>query len=228
MPERAKRYTRTPAYLVVRGIPVPRAGSVPTSPPEVEGYCWPEEIVLGAIHSGTVQAARAERDAEALLRWCRDRVRRGDRTALLDLLDLNPAFIADRWVREEVGRLMEGGLLARRRGRPKGRCLRHPLAVMGLIQYLIEMGHAANPEQAFGQCEALGILPYDTAKRCYYEARGDRRFRPILLKFPEYTEEVPSDDTERRTSHVLGPGVEVTATWADPRFGTVRIAFRGE
>lgn len=218
----------TPVCMVVRGIPVPRDGTVPTTPSEVEEYRWPEDMALGAIMSGPVQAERAQREGEALLRWCRDRLRRGDRAALLKLLDINPAFIATRWVREELGRLVRGGLPLRRRGRPTGRHTLHPLALVGLVHYFIDTGLAENPEQAFGKCEEFGVLPYDSAKRYYYQARRDSRFRPILLEFPEYAHEVAAVDAERPTQHVLEPGVEVTATWQDPRLGNVRVTFRGE
>jgi hypothetical protein len=228
MPNHTRRYRRTPVTLVVRGIPVPRAGTVPTKPLEADEPHWPEAITLGRIETGLVQADRAQRETEALLRRCRDRLRRGDRAALVELLDMNPAFIAVGWVREEFGRLAASGLLARKRGRPRGWSLRHPLAVVGLVSYVIEAGLAKNPEQAFGKCEEFGVLAYEAAKRAYYQARQDARFRPILMEFPEYAEEVDAVEAERSRRHLLGPGGEVTATWHHPRFGTVRATFRGE
>lgn len=228
MPEPAKGYTYTPVCMVVRGIPVPRDGTVPTTPPDPDECRWPEGMALGGIVTGTVQAERAQREAEVLLRRCRARLRRGDRAALFELLDTNPAFIWVRWVREALGRLAAGGLLSRRRGRPKGRYTLHPLAVVGVVHYFIETGRARNPEQAFARLEEFGVLPYDSAKRYYYQARRDSRFRPILLEFPEYAQEVAAVDAERPPQHVLGPGVEITATWQDPRLGTVRLTLRGE
>lgn len=149
-------------------------------------------------------AEGAEREAEEMLKVCQARVNRGERWALMELLDANPAFIADGWVRRTFGHFIEQGVPLRRRGRVRGKYHFHPLVVVGLVEYLLEKGAAKSIDQAFRRLEELRILAYDAAKELYYRTRREDRFKPILLKFPELARRVSAEELA-----VLFPRIEM-------------------
>jgi hypothetical protein len=81
MVDGTQRYRLTPAVGVFRGIPLPRADSVPSGPPETESGPGFTTLRLGGIASDAVEPARVQREAEAPLRRCQARLRQGDRGA---------------------------------------------------------------------------------------------------------------------------------------------------
>ncbi len=172
----------------------------------------------------------ARREAQAMINETRARVDSGHPEAILELLDANPAFIAVRWVRETLGKLAREGQLRRRRGRVAGRRRFSPLVLVGLVNHLILMGDAANPEQAFGVLEQAEILKYGTAKDLYYRGVREDRFKPILLAFEELARCV-SDDALRPLldqADVLGAGKTIRRLVRDPELGEVDIEFAAE
>jgi hypothetical protein len=215
--------------MVIPGIPIVGEGVLPKAPPEKEAFACPREIPVLGISTLSSQPNRAIREAEVLLRECWHRHRRGDRSAILELLDFNPFFISVRWVREELVRLLEGGLPLRRQGLPRGRYEMHPLLVVGLVEHLIATGRAANREQAFGKLEELRVLPYGSAKDGYYRGLREKRFRSIVLAFPELAQEISAEESAAQLSRgeVLQAGREITRTWEHPRLGTVKMVLRG-
>jgi hypothetical protein len=172
-----------------------------------------------------ISLERARNEADALLDRARHRLARGDRYALLELLDINPEFIAVAWVREELGRLVEGGLPLRKPGRPRSRYRVSPLMVTGLVEYLIATGKAKNPEQAFARLEAVGVLSFEFAKECFYRARREKRFAPVLMMFPELKQLISAEEGGRllaRSETLPGRG-SIRRTWQDPKLGEVEF-----
>lgn len=176
------------------------------------------------------QADAARREAEAMLASCRGEVERGHHYALMELLDANPAFMAVAWVRETCRSFVKEGHPLRRRGRIRGKYTFHPLMLVGLVRHLIAMGDAKSPEQAFGLLEELRVLPYGTAKDLYYRGVQEDRFKPILLEFPEYAQQVTAAELQGFLARVemLEPGRPVQRTIQDPRLGEVEITFRAQ
>lgn len=216
------RYEVVPARLVLPAVPT--LDPTPRRLAELRD----DHIVrvTGATTLPSTTAA-AEAEAQALLAMCRERVEAGHPEVLLELLDAHPDFIKDRWVRDTVGQLARDGRLRRRRGRVRGRRTFHPLIVVGLVNHLIRMGDAQNPEQAFGLLEQLEVLKYGTAKDLYYRGvRGDR-FKPILLAFDDAAECVSEDVRQPMLARVemLAPGTSTTRHVSDPELGDVEITF---
>ncbi len=146
--EKPKRYEIIPFRMVLSGIPIPADGALPDGPSEESDACqWPAELPITGVFTRPTCPERARQQAEELLRHCRERLRRRDRSAIPELLDLNPEFISVRWVREELLRLLEGGLPLRKLGRPWGRYKRNPLFVVGTPCHRIYQIVPSVPEQ---------------------------------------------------------------------------------
>jgi hypothetical protein len=228
--EKPKRYEVIPIRMVLSAIPIPADGALPDSPSEESDACqWPDELPITGVFTRPTCLERARQQAEELLWHCRERLRRGDRSAIPELLDLNPEFISVRWVREELFQLVEGGCPLRKRGRPWGRYKMHPLFVVGLVEHLMVTKRAKNPEQAFGRLEELGVLSYESAKECFYRAQREKRFEPVLMEFPELRQVISDEEAARllRTAEVLQPGKKSVRRWEDSRLGTVELVIEG-
>jgi len=173
-------------------------------------------------------AERAEREAEEMLKICRARLSRGERWALTELLDANPAFIADGWVRRTFGQFIEQGVPLRRRGRVRGKYHFHPLVVVGLVEYLLEKGVVKSIDRAFRHLEELRVLAYDAAKELFYRTRQEDRFKPILLRFPELARRVSAQELAALFPQVemLEPGSPVVRRFRDPERGEMEVVFR--
>jgi hypothetical protein len=170
----------------------------------------------------------AQREAQAMLDETRARVEAGHPEAILELLDANASFIAIRWVRETLGQLARDGRLRRRRGRVTGRRRFSPLVVVGLVNHLILMGDAKNPEQAFGALEEANILTYGTAKDLYYRGVREDGFKPVLLEFEELASRVSEDALGPILDRAEEPEAGKTITWrlSHPELGEVEIEFK--
>src|SRR6266849_2953892 len=149
---------------------------------------------FNGVRTEATSYSAAEREAEKMLADCRRRVARREYHALIELLDANPAFIADAWVRATYLDLAKKKLLVRRRGRIEGKRLFHPLIVAALVEHLIATGEVETTERAFVRLEELELLKYETAKDLYYRGRQQDRFRPIFLEFPEFTRRISVDE----------------------------------
>jgi hypothetical protein len=187
-----KGYEITPFRAVVPAIPEVATG--PLDPGRIKAA---QEISITGLRTEATTLHSASGQAAEMLADCRRRVSRHEYHALIELLDANPAFIADRWVHETLLDLIRRKLLARRRGRIEGKRRFHPLVVVGLVEHLIAHGHAATPEKAFVELANLEVLMYETAKDLYYRGRRQDRFRPILLEFPDLTREFHSKKAMR-------------------------------
>ena len=216
------RYEVVPVRLVLPAIPTLDATRRPLAELRDEHTI---RVTGATTLPCTVSGAEAE--VQALLAMCRERVDAGHPEVLLELLDAHPDFIKNRWVRETMGQLARAGKLRRRRGRVRGRRAFHPLIVVGLVNHLIRMGDAKNPEQAFGLLEQLKILKYGTAKDLYYRGVREDRFKPILLAFDDLAECVSEDAVQSMLARaeVLAPGASITRRVSDPELGEVEITF---
>ncbi len=203
------RYKITPIRLVIPGVPVLAEG-----PLNVDEIRTAHTIRITGVATGFFNTEAARREAEQLLGDCQARFSRGDRSALIELLDANPAFIAVEWVRETYERLRKAGVPLRRRGRIRGKHEFHPLVVMGLVRRLIESGAARHVDDAFRQLEALKILEYGTAKDLYYRGEAQDRFRPILLEFREGERIVPAAEVDPVLARAVTPGPGQRLQWA--------------
>ncbi len=166
---------------------VPFQVAVPVIPefaPAFEPRAGDKAMPVVAGHTGEIRFASIEETTNALLRSYRRRVDRGDRRALGELLDLNPAFISVEWVAEAVARYAETELSIRRTGRPRGTCRRSPLFVVGLVEHLIRTKRAKNLEQVFHWFEEHEVLSYGRVKTLYYQERNDPRVRAVLINQP--------------------------------------------
>ena len=206
----------TPVRLVLPAIPI-----LDEAPRPLDELRVDHTIRVTGLRTLPTSIEAAEREADAMLAECRTRVEGGHSQALLELLEANPAFVADSWVRETLARLLKAGRLSRRRGRPRDRRQFHPLVVVGLVEHLIGMGDAANPEQALHLLEEIRVLNYGTAKDLYYRSVRQDRFRPILLKFPELAQRLSLEETTAFLSRVevVQPGRPVHRKTSDPLLG---------
>jgi len=186
-----------------------------------------QEIPITGLRTVVCTTERATREAQEMIQACRARVERGESWAVTELLDANPAFIADPWVRHTLGEMVEQRRPLRRRGRIRGKYQFHPLVVVGLVEYFLEHGAVKSIEQVFHRLEELKILAYDAAKELYYRTRREDRFRPILMEFPELSRRLSAEETAALVARVemLGPGSRITRTFHDPRLGTVGATF---
>ncbi len=217
---KSKMYEITPFHMEVPAVPVLDPNPRPLSEPGDDHTI----SITGAItRLFTTEAAR--REAEAMVAECQARVRAGHRHAIIELLDANPAFIAVPWVAETLARLLKAGLPLRRRGRIRGKHKFHPLVVVGLVNHLIAMGDAKNPEQALQLLEDNRVLNYGTAKDLYYRGVREDRSKPILIEFPELARRVPAAAIEPLLSRIemLGPGRPVQRKISDSKLGEVEI-----
>ena len=222
------RYIGRPFRIVLAGIPDPADGAVQTKGHEDGHIKMPETLAITGISTQATSADRAKREADALIRQCQERVAAGHVAAILELLDINPEFIRDAWVRETYLRLSEEGRLRRRRGRPIGRDQVCPLVIVGLVGHLVETKRVKNREQAFGRLEELGLMTYAAAKDSFYRGRRERRFQAIYLDFPDLEREMTAEEMAYFSqAEMVEPGRTIRRTFEDPRLGRVEFGLKG-
>jgi len=184
----------------------------------------PATLAINGISTPTTSVDLAKNEADALLRRCRELVAVGRAEAILELLDINPEFIKDAWVRETYIRLAEEGRLRRAPGRPIGRDKVNPMVVVGLVGHLIETKRAKNREQAFGVLEELGLMTYAAAKDSFYRSRREARFKPIYLEFPELERELTAEEVAYfMRAEMVEVDRTAMRTFDDPRLGRVEF-----
>jgi hypothetical protein len=208
-------YECTPVSLLVPAVPV-FSGTISRRQTE-----FPVIGVEGAV----CQLERARKETDVKLRRCREQVQRGNRYAVVELIDQNPAFISDSWVSETLLRLQKSGLSLRRPGRRFGSYeMWHPLVVIGLVNHLVKSDHAKNREEAFRMLAELGFFSsYDAAKAAYYRALGNKHIVALLFENPSAARIVPAatikEKLERANSLQPGSAVQYKS-------GQMQINFR--
>ncbi|MEX2223217.1 MAG: hypothetical protein WEG40_15600 [Candidatus Rokuibacteriota bacterium] len=220
---KSRVYEMTPIRVSLSAIPDLGDSALP-----VDQIRTSQEFPIAGARTLPCTTEGATREAAEMLEACKARVAGGDRWALTELLDANPAFIADSWVRYTLGRFIEQGVPLRRRGRIRGKYHFHPLIVVGLVEYLLKKGVVPSVDQAFHRLEELRILAYDAAKELYYRTRREDRFRPIVLEFPELARRVSAEELAALFPYVemLDAGSRITRQFRDPERGDVEVAFQ--
>ena len=221
---RIKGYEITPTRMIVPAIP-----TVSGDPLDVNRIRIKQEILFNGVRTEPTTVHAAEREAQEMLAECRRRIAHRQYHALIELLDANPHFIADAWVRGTCVDLAKRKLLVRRPGRIQGKHQFHPLIVAGLVEHLIATGEVKTPERAFIRLEELGVLKYETAKYLYYRGRAQDRFRPILLEFPEFRRRISVEEGEAfiRRTHVLQARETMAYRGEDPVLGEIELVVGG-
>lgn len=209
---------------------VPFRMSVPAAPkpaPEVlQGGRFPDKIPILGLDGQPTRLQEAQRRAEELLRRCRYRHERGNRTAVIDLVRGHPELVfMDAWLRQT---LLNATLLRKKPGRPRSSFYRHPLVIVGLVSHLRETGEAATVEEALHRLDELGFGFYDSLKSAYYQAHSESRFQAVLKEYPARRQLLAAEEAKRLLSRVrrLGPGEEITYTGSDPRLGELTVRFK--
>jgi len=207
---------------------VPAIARLSDGPLPVDQIRMGNGLSITGLRTLPCTAEGAAREAAQMLEACKARVNRGESRVLIELLDANPAFIADGWVRETLGQFIERGIPLRRRGRVRGKYHFHPLIVVGLVEYLLETGAVKSIDTAFHRLEELKILAYDGAKELFYRTRREDRFRPILLEFPELARRVSAQELAALLPRVqmLDAGSRITRTFRDPIRGVLEVEFQ--
>lgn len=183
-------------------------------------------IDIRGIRTHTTCVDEAERLSRVVLRDLERAIRCGDRTYVAKALQDRPELILVRSIRSTLSRWISNGSLRPPRGRPRGSAAWCPPVVAGLVDHLVSTGGARNRENAFASLSVLG-LSYDSAKRLYWQASREQRFRPLLLLDEELAR--PVEDRDRRwmaSAQPLLPGRPVLRRCHDPAVGgTVNIEF---
>jgi hypothetical protein len=222
------RYMGTPFRIVIPGMPRPSDGVVPTEAPRDGELEMPATLAINGVSTPQTSMDRAKRQADALLRQCQERVAAGRTTAILELLDINPEFIKNAWVRDTCIRLGDEGRLRRAPGRPIGRDKVCPMVVVGLVGHLIETRRTKNREQAFGVLEDLGLMTYSAAKDSFYRGWREPRFKPIYLEFPELEREMTAEEVAYfMRAEMVEAGRTAKRTLKDPQLGHVEFGLSG-
>jgi len=209
---------------------IPAVPELPDGEVDVQRLQAKGELSVTGLRTEPCTLNGAQREAQEMLADCRHRVSVGQYHALIELLDANPEFIRDAWVRETYLALAKSNLLRRRRGRIEGKRRFHPLIVVGLVHHLIANGTVATPEKAFYALHDLDLLKYDTAKDLYYRGRQQDRFRPILLEFPEFKQYLSREEGDAllRRVRLLQPHEQITYRGRAAELGEVEFVIKSD
>jgi len=217
-----RTYECIPWRVTIPATPVPAAGLI-----DWDALVQRETLQITGLATDFFTTAAAQREADRMLRACREQVRRGNRYALTELLDDNPAFILVEWVRETYLRLLKGGLPLRRPGRTRGKHMVNPLVIRALVDCLVERQEVPNREQAFHYLADKGLASYYAVRSFYYRGRQDSHFQPVYFEFPERSVRVPASIAEPFLARVriLEAGSRLQYRGKDPRRGRVDATF---
>lgn len=217
----SRRYEFTPLAIDLPAFPKPASDAL------ARRDC--KNLRISGIETLPTSLDEAVRQTTDVLKHYKRRVNAGDPSALLELLDINPRFIAHRWVCERYLRLYRSGRLHRRRGRPKGQYKVHPLTVFGLVNHLCSVEGVLNPEQAFGRLEELGIVPYSTAKRLCLQVTTERRFQAFVSEFPSVSYELDERAAEQLNDfETLTPGSRISRCIHDETHAPLEITIEAK
>lgn len=160
------------------------------------------------------------------------RVKAGDFSALLELLDEAPWYAYHPWVRDALRRFRDHPRLTRPRKRPRGRTKLDPLVVVGIVNALCDGGRARSRERAFGKIEDWELCSAETAKRLYREALKEAATKPraVAIEFPDDAVLVSEAEVQalRAGADALRPYSLIERTITDPeRGGPVVVRLEG-
>lgn len=222
------RYIRTRFKLTPFGLP---RYSVPGTNSELPGLSTRGRAVpslIGMVTRRTNIDAASGRSV-LLLRQCQRRVKGRDFSALLELLDEEPFFIFHPWVDASIKRFRDHPRFGRqKRGRPKKSYASNPLALLGLVESLLDSGRAKNRHQAFSLIEEWRLTSYDTAKRTYRRELGNTAPREVMIEYLEGTEYVSEAEAEavRKSARELRPNEAIRLSEMDRESGQPEIVLK--
>lgn len=166
-------YDIEPCQVVLPGVPIIA---------DSEQFSERDRLRIAGISTHSTSVERASNLADDLLRPVRLDLKRGRCRELLKLLERRPEFEAHPGVREQMYKYQRTGRSFTKRGRSIGSFKTHPLNVRAAVDSLISQGTVANREQAFAWLAGKGWSKYETAKKQYYLAARDDRFRAVLVR----------------------------------------------
>ena len=199
----SERYEIEPCQIVMPGVPL-----IDKS----EDFSNREQIRIVGLRTLETSAKRALRLADEMLRPVRQDLRDGRCKELLKLLETRPEFNDHPWVREEVRKWARTGRSFTKRGRTIGSFEMHPLNVVAAVDDLVSRKTVANREQAFAWLADNGWREYETAKKQYYQAIGEERFRAVLIQDSIWSTPRPRLKASRliRAAHRIRSGQSAT------------------
>src|SRR5262249_35533825 len=116
----------------------------------------------------------------------RERYQRGRRDAVSDLLQINPEFINERWVKEALVQMFEQGWPKRRAGRPAGHSDETRFIGLMIAAYVhyVHASSGGSREKVFNELAKRNFenLDYSSIRRLYYQTRNEPRLRPLFFE----------------------------------------------
>ena len=212
----SERYKIEPCQIAIPGVPLIA---------ESEDFSDSEQIRIVGFRTLETSAERALLLADEMLRPVRQDLRNGRCKELLKLRETRPEFNDHPWVREEVREWARTGRSFTKRGRRIGTFKPHPLIVAAAVDELITRQWASNRERAFVWLADNDWLDYDAAKKRYYQAIGEERFRAVLLQNSIWSTAKPRLKARRliRRADQLHAGQSITRTLFESPSGPVTV-----
>lgn len=209
-------YDVEPCQIAIPGVPLLA---------DSENFSDSNQIRIAGVRTLETSAKQALRLADALLKPVRRQLKNGRCQELLRLLETRQEFSAHPWVREEVRKWARTGRSFNKRGRRIGTFKRHPLIVAAAVDELITRQWASNRERAFVWLADNNWLDYDAAKKRYYQAIGEERFRAVLLQNSIWSTPRPKLKARRliRRADQLHAGQSITRTLFESPSGPVTV-----
>jgi hypothetical protein len=193
-----------------------------------KGYAGSGVLQVGAT-SGPTSVSRAEVHTEALVVEILRCAKVGNGTRLFTIVRDYPDIVMEPRVSDTLLSWMKKSRYRRGRGRPSAVYTFHPLLIYGLVNRLLATNVVENKEQAFTWLQEHEGPERFTARRLYYEACTDPRFRGLLLKYPESSRVAGDNEIEKRrpNAEVLRPGQEIVRTLTGPGLPPMEARFQG-
>ncbi len=184
--------------------------------------------ISGASTVSTSLATALQGRERALKRW-QHLARRADVSALIRQLSDHPELIAVAAVREKVSQIVRSGRWNAPRGRPAGRYRWHPLIVRGLVVACINGDPAMTPERAFHRLAEWNFLSYDAAKKLYYQAFDEERFRAVVWESGNPACRAPEDEARSLAAvEQLERGESIRRQVDAPVIGRIDLSFTAD
>lgn len=214
--ENSESYEIEPCQVVIPGVPL-----IANS----EEFSNSEQIQIAGVRTLETSAKRALRLADDMLKPVRADWRNGRFKELLKLLETRPEFSAHPWIREEILKWIKTGRSFTKRGRRIGTFEIHPLIVAAAVDEIISRRTAAGREQAFAWLANNGWREYETAKKQYYKAIRNDRFRAVLIQNSIWSTPIPKIKARRLIHHAdrLYKGKSINRTLCDSPMGAVTV-----
>ena len=212
----SERYEIEPYQIAIPGMPLVA---------DSEDFSDRDLIRVKGVTTLETSAMRALHLADAMLKPVRQDLRNRRCQELLKRLETRPEFGSHPWVHAEALEWIRNGRSFCKRGRRIGTFKRHPLIVAAAVDELITRQWASNRERAFVWLADNDWLDYDAAKKRYYQAIGEERFRAVLLQNSIWSTAKPRLKARRliRRADQLHAGQSITRTLFESPSGPVTV-----